>query len=390
MKKLFLVIFLSVACSAFAQDIMSEFEAYKNQQNAEFKKFISNGSYYSEPVDTKPIDTSTTSATPKTAGIQNYKDYKAAFDSYIEKAEEQFTIFTAPGFNPQQYAAQAADLDEGSFNAYYIQIMQKDGVYSVSYRITYNDDYKVLKAWRDPSFKSKLSDNEKILYNEATSVLSRITDKNMSDFNKVLAIHDYLVLNVTYDKKAVSNPKANPNSFKAYGAMLEKNAVCDGYTKSMNLLGNMAEVKTVKVNGTSGKIPHSWNKIVIGGDWYNVDVTFDDPSNVPANVIYYDYFNVADSLLQADHIWIQSKYPAATASKYNYFVYNGLVANNYSQFTELVKGRVNAGKNKYISVYLTDYSEGGYPLDFIRSMGLKNLRYNVPAGKSGVFTLIYD
>jgi transglutaminase-like putative cysteine protease len=390
MKRLLVFIILAFAANAFAQG-MSDFEAYKNQQNAQFQKYNSGGSYYSDPIDTKPIDPA---KTPQTGGIKDFKSYKAAFDSHIELLEDQFTLVTVAGFNPEQYTKQVADFDMGAFNAYFVQITRTGDVYNISYRVTYNDDYKVLRAWQEPRFKAKLNANEQKLYNEAMRLVSNQINKAATDFDKLLLIHDYLVSKVSYDERVVGsggriNKNANPNAFTAYGALLEGKAVCEGYSKSIYLLANMAGVKAMKVNGDANRVPHSWNKALVAGSWYNIDATFDDPIGSPAAMIYYDYFNITENMLARDHTWDRNKYPAATATTDNYFVHNKLVAASVQDFGNLLKAGIQSSRNKAVSVYLTNYDRESY-LAVVASLGLKNPKFAAPTGKSGVFVLMYD
>gem|GEM_PF-6565411 len=122
------------------------------------------------------------------------------------------------------------------------------------------------------------------VYQTAKSILRSIVDDSMNDYQKVIAIYDYLSLNVTYDSVVAaiaggSNVGFGQYScFTSYGALVEKTAVCDGISSALRLLcmieGIECEEYTgISVSGSSSG-GHAWNKVRIGGNWYGVDATW--------------------------------------------------------------------------------------------------------------------
>ncbi|MBR3234758.1 MAG: cell wall-binding repeat-containing protein [Atopobiaceae bacterium] len=122
---------------------------------------------------------------------------------------------------------------------------------------------------------------------------------------RIKAVHDWLVRNVTYDTPASesTNPTAYINQqhrdpWSAYGAMVDGEAVCQGYSlaylSAMQRLGIECGIATTPV--------HQWNRVKIGAKWYHVDVTFDDPTNMDTfdvDPLYADYFLKSDTKIQA-------------------------------------------------------------------------------------------
>jgi transglutaminase/protease-like cytokinesis protein 3 len=117
-----------------------------------------------------------------------------------------------------------------------------------------------------------------------------------------LALHDALVDVVGYENRAIEDPKDYPDSFTVYGALVKGSAVCDGYAKSLKLLLDSAGIKSLYVSGQAVNIEgagaHAWNIVQIGGKWYYVDATFDDPVFVSSrgqyikkNVIDHSFYN---------------------------------------------------------------------------------------------------
>ena len=92
-----------------------------------------------------------------------------------------------------------------------------------------------------------------------------------TDMEKVFYVHDWLVQNIAYDAEHLSLP----DDHNAYGALCEGTAVCEGYAKAYAFTMNKLGIPCVIV--TSDDLSHAWNMVQLGGKWYQVDCTWDDP-----------------------------------------------------------------------------------------------------------------
>ena len=110
---------------------------------------------------------------------------------------------------------------------------------------------------------------------------------------KVLILHDYLVVNCQY-----AQPIPDPPSpvYSAYGALVDKVAVCQGYSLAFKVLMDRIDVPCVMVLGAE-EMNHIWNAVQLDGKWYHMDVTWDDP--VPNHEGYcgHNYFLVSNEKL---------------------------------------------------------------------------------------------
>lgn len=100
---------------------------------------------------------------------------------------------------------------------------------------------------------------------------------NSSTEKKIRFIHDYLIENLNYDQTL-----SKENIYNLYGALINKECVCEGYAKAFKYLLDEAGVDNTIVIGigtnTNGETEnHAWNYVAIDGKWYAVDVTWDDP-----------------------------------------------------------------------------------------------------------------
>lgn len=160
-----------------------------------------------------------------------------------------------------------------------------------------------------------------------------------SDYDKVKYIHDYIINHCRYNTNAVSNSDAYPTAFTAYGALVEGSAVCEGYAKAFSLLCNEVGVEALLVTGKGSNQPHMWNMVKCNGQWYHMDVTWDDPvSQGGEDSLQYTYFNVTTAQITKDHVIDNTSLnvPLATATAANYYYYNGLVASSYTQAKTIV------------------------------------------------------
>ena len=160
-----------------------------------------------------------------------------------------------------------------------------------------------------------------------------------SDYDKVKYIHDYIINHCRYNNNAVLNSDAYPTAFTAYGALVEGSAVCEGYAKAFSLLCNEVGVDALLVTGTGKGEPHMWNMVKCNGQWYHMDVTWDDPvSQGGEESLQYGYFNITTAQIKVDHVIENSplNVPFASATAANYYYHNGLVASSYTQAKAIV------------------------------------------------------
>lgn len=109
-------------------------------------------------------------------------------------------------------------------------------------------------------------------YNDAMSSIN----SNMTQVEKLLAIHDWIVRECDYDIVNFQQNTIPEVSYTARGVFLEGKAVCAGYAEAMAMCLNNAGIETVTVS--SDAMNHAWNIVKLGNDYYHVDATWDDPA----------------------------------------------------------------------------------------------------------------
>ena len=181
------------------------------------------------------------------------------------------------------------------------------------------DRQRLLSAWEEGG--TGLADRDQVILQSCRDLLGEIITEEMSDYEKELAVHDWMIAWAEYDQAALSSlpgAQPTPDSDNPYGFFTGRAAICTGYTSTFQLLMDLLGIECVTVEGTAynGTEDHAWNMVRLDGDWYCVDVTWDDPvSSTPVSpAAAHMYFNVtSDFMRQFGHQWDEEGVPAAEA-----------------------------------------------------------------------------
>ena len=153
-------------------------------------------------------------------------------------------------------------------------------------------------------------------------VISENITPNMSDYEKVKTIHDYIVLNTEFDIKNLKNNTLRDDSYSAKGVLIDHLAVCQGYAEAFKLIMTELDIGCHIITGYADQELHAWNIVRIDNEWYQVDVTWDDPipkedtPTTSSNLIY-NYFLITDEVMYQDHT-PDDKPQICTSEKYMY------------------------------------------------------------------------
>ena len=101
-----------------------------------------------------------------------------------------------------------------------------------------------------------------------------------SPYLELRYIHDWLTARNVYNTAAAAAGMNAPDylPWTPLSALTdESQPVCDGYARAFKLLCDELGYPCLCVAGTANGISHAWNIVQVGGQWYAVDVTYDDP-----------------------------------------------------------------------------------------------------------------
>lgn len=243
-------------------------------------------------------------------------------------------------------------------------------------RLIYNisDNYYVYRRYKYNEPIPASAPTAQKLYEEVVKVIETIIKPGMTDYEKELAIHDYLVVNCEYGYTEASQEYA----YRAYGALIQNKAVCNGYAEAMALLLECVDVQNDIMTGTALGELHAWNRVCLDGKWYQVDATWDDPVPDRGSFAGHMYFNVTDDVMDDTHIWINENYEACDSWDYNYFQKNNLICNR-SGFESNITGLAYRDLNGMMEIVVTDYSDN-YDMNFLSNInGVENVAYSQDA-----------
>ena len=169
-------------------------------------------------------------------------------------------------------------------NGYLMRIENADLIYEI--------DAEHMYALRTGD-TSMLDARELAAYNKLFSITEELgLDDMETDIEKIKAVHDYLVLNVTYDLEHLQYG-TNPEAHYVEGTLLDGLAVCSGYASAFRLFMEIQDINCDYVMNAD----HAWNLVELDDKWYVMDVTWDDPTpDVPGRVVY-NYFMVTEEII---------------------------------------------------------------------------------------------
>lgn len=160
--------------------------------------------------------------------------------------------------------------------------------------------------------------------------------QSMTDFQKEVFVHDFIINNIEYDH-TLGNNGARLEPYTVYGALVEKKAVCEGIAKTVKLLLNLLDVKCIVVSGLYEGEGHSWNIVKIDGWNYHLDVTMDLGRIVHKGMMRYDYFNFRDHESSKHSNKNAHILPKCNAIRNNYLVKTGGFVSNYERLKNYIK-----------------------------------------------------
>lgn len=203
---------------------------------------------------------------------------------------------------------------------------------------------------------------------------------DMSPLAKQLKIHNHL-----YTIHTAEEPY-DKDCFSVVGALVRDRCVCEGFAKAYKLLCDRVGIASIVVVGEALhpnglKEPHSWNITRIKGITAHTDAAWDSRFGGAS----YDYFNLCDADIAADHCFDTELYPKCEPNKINYFFKNNLIAHDEDELREIIADKAD---EPYYSVKLMfEFSQerlAEFPFD------IGSLRYNASQNVIGFIKAIIE
>lgn len=236
----------------------------------------------------------------------------------------------------------------------------------------------------EPSYLDRSKYSRSLYERKVKQILDETVNSEMSQWQAILALHDYLATHVVYDQR-FSTDRDNANYY-GYDALINEKAVCEGYARAYQDLLSRIGIKSVRVS--SSGMDHCWNLVQLNGQWYHVDVTWDDPSYNKCDIqgrCGHDYFMISDSTISDgnhNHYgW--TKYYACTDSSYESKTFWNDVDSSIAQ-PDVEYSFLRRGDNKLTDIRRRDSYTGEETILFQqKNAGFNNMLY-------GSYGLSYD
>lgn len=306
-----------------------------------------------------------------------------------------------------------------------------DGVKETMSVSTSNMLYKAVAWGYKPVFMGSQAENLKQIYDNAKDALSYIVSDEMSEYEKVHAIYDYIIYNVRYDHdcanaedKYVSGNLSLNEKMKYYGYYLEgifldkfykkdMHAVCDGKSKAFVLMCGIEGITAVRISGkasSDGKNfgGHAWNKVLLDlngtGDkeWYFVDTTWGDVGDDSKEFLSHAYFLLSDDEVKNTHVENPGHdYPKAEG-KFDYFAhetytlsgteYNYVITNRNLAAQQMARALKTLPKSTIVefefAFSLTKYAAENYAKEAMKASGRGLEGYSYAIIRSNVLVIM--
>lgn len=186
---------------------------------------------------------------------------------------------------------------------------------------------------------------------------------SMSAYDVALRLYTRVIMSVDYDSIALEKQKREKERAvdeidylrTICGVFLNGKAVCEGYARALQYLLQKCGIECAEVAGFVHKEDgrrggaHAWNIVKIDGDYYYLDVTWDDRSNTVQTVknddfdFHYFCITTEELLRSRDVSLCPTEVPMCTAVKANYYYHNGCVLDTYDleKIKEIAKTTVS-------------------------------------------------
>ena len=180
--------------------------------------------------------------------------------------------------------------------------------------------------------KVKLIMMEREMKREIDRLKKILFCEGMRPETKAYIAHNYLARSVEYWLKENPDPLELSYRQSAYGALINKKCVCQGYSEAFKRLLDSQGIENYvlcgKVKGSA--VHHAWNAVTFNGsDFYHVDVTWDSQGG---GLSSHRYFCKTDAEMLPTRIW--SRRP-------------GVVCNSKTNIATIAKEDIFRNKDRY-------------------------------------------
>jgi len=189
--------------------------------------------------------------------VSNVDDPTAYRSGILKKLEKIFTILAFE--NPELWwignFLYSCDIDSSKENTLVVFLVMIPD-------LNYTDEEVSAK-------KEEIKNKNNEIEIEKVKIMTKINKLGLKTNYAILRyIHDYLITKNVY---TLNNSLENIRNL--YGGLVEGICVCEGYAEAFQYLARQFGINCTIARSAT----HEWNFVEMGGKWYVMDVTYDDP-----------------------------------------------------------------------------------------------------------------
>ncbi len=308
--------------------------------------------------------------------------FHAALHAWVETAASPIVFRLSPGLQGKWEEL----IESGGWGEYArkcsVQYLESG---QVTLTLDYRDYVRLKHARRDSAARLALSAGDKQVLELAEKYTAACTRPGMAPFEKVVALHDFLVNHARYD--ATGGGEIADVLVRGCGS-------CEAYSAAMCLMLEIAGVPARVVVGEAD-CAHAWNLVNLGKEWYHVDVTWDDPivAGGSQQELSHAYCGISDAEISQTHNWNRAAYPRSGTIPSFYFHQNGRSYASFDSFWGGAMQAYRAGQPRF-EAYLKDYGNTQSFQKNLRratqkSPGPSRIIWSGPRGASGAVIISF-
>ena len=245
------------------------------------------------------------------------------------------------------------------------------------------DDTAVVEAYKKKDPSGLTDSKDKYIYDCLVKAVDEIIEDGMTDYEKELAVYNYM-----FDATRYSYENLNPIdlddeedwSHTPYGFFTTGQTICVGNATTFKLFMDVLGIDCEIIHSTE-EGEHAWNIVKIDGDWYHVDLTFDNGDKHPL----YSNFNVTDALkMEMSYPWNIEDFHECTSTKYNYMVMHAVDCDDIYALPKMLKDTLEKAENVlYVTLKNEDSTELYSTISELSDIyyAIESDRYSITAGE---------
>lgn len=148
----------------------------------------------------------------------------------------------------------------------------------------YASDTIVYMTIEDYRLGANRQSYNELIFSGIENILNKL--ENLSTYEQLFYLHDEIVSNTNYAYDENGLPSEKLSAHSIHGYFNNENVVCEGYAKTAQLIMNALGIENIYVTGDAGE-PHAWNIVNLYGEWYLLDLTWDDADPYQYSLYYF-------------------------------------------------------------------------------------------------------